>query len=174
MRSSAVTIEASIAGMISLLFFCKEGSNGSLPWSVRPVAELYVWDCFGGGTAARVEGCGDERPALLETSQSQIRGLRRGAEPHDRSPSGGNPVLSLGVHLKTGHLSTVQNRPFRRAETGEGLPCGLFLAQVGVDLGTPAARSTSEDVRVMEESIEESSDRGGVSEELAPVIDWTV
>jgi hypothetical protein len=84
------------------------------------------------------------------------------------------PIEILGVHLKTGHLSTVQNRPFRRAETGEGLPCGLFLAQVGVDLGTPAARSTSEDVRVMEESIEESSDRGGVSEELAPVIDWTV
>ena len=50
----------------------------------------------------------------------------------------------------------------------------LLGAQVGVDLGAPAARSALEDMRVMEQPIEQRGDRRGVTEQLAPVIDRPV
>jgi hypothetical protein len=69
-------------------------------------------------------------------------------------PSMRQPHRALGGHFKTGHLWTGQNRPFPAAETSDGLPRGLLLAQVGVSLGAPAARTALEDVSVMEEAVE--------------------
>ena len=43
-----------------------------------------------------------------------------------------------------------------------------------LDFGAPASRSALEDVRVMEEAIEQRGDGGGVAEQLAPVVDGTV
>src|SRR5262245_37408911 len=45
---------------------------------------------------------------------------------------------------------------------------------IAVQSGAPAAWATGEDVRVMEQSVEEPGDGGGVSEELAPVLDRTI
>jgi len=49
--------------------------------------------------------------------------------------------------LKTGHHGVA-------SETGGGLPRSHFLAQIGVDLGAPAAGSALEDVSVMQEAVE--------------------
>jgi hypothetical protein len=51
---------------------------------------------------------------------------------------------------------------------------GLVGAQVGLDLGAPAPRSAFEDVRVMEQSIEERGDGGGIAEQLPPVVHRSV
>ena len=51
---------------------------------------------------------------------------------------------------------------------------GLLGAQVGLDFGAPAPRSAFEDVRVMEQPIEQRGDGGGVAEQLAPVVDGSV
>jgi hypothetical protein len=51
---------------------------------------------------------------------------------------------------------------------------GLLLADVGVDLGAPAARTALEDVSMVKQTVEERGDRGGVAEKLAPVVDWSV
>ena len=78
---------------------------------------------------------------------------------------------------------TAQNRPLIdtskpattgvAAETNGVLLRGLLGAQVGLDLGAPAPRSAFEDVRVMEQPIEERRD-GGVAEQLATIIDGSV
>src|SRR5205814_8465219 len=75
---------------------------------------------------------------------------------------------------------TAQNRPLidtsRPATTGVAaettgvLLRGLLRAQVGLDPGSPAPRPAFEDVRVMEQSIEERRDGGGVADQLPPVI----
>ena len=67
------------------------------------------------------------------------------------------------------------DRPVRVVH-GAGLDLlrGLLCAQVGVDFGAPASGSTLEDVRVMEQPIEQRGDRGGVAEQLAPVVDRAV
>jgi hypothetical protein len=59
-------------------------------------------------------------------------------------------LTRLGEHLKTGHLSTGQNRPFRRRDRD----CGVLLrqplrAQGRADLGSPTLGSAFEHVRVM-------------------------
>ena len=78
---------------------------------------------------------------------------------------------------------TPQNRPLvdrsKPAISGGGRDWGVLLrrllgAQVGLDFGAPAARAALEDVRVMEQPIEERGDGGGVAEELAPVVDGPV
>jgi hypothetical protein len=79
---------------------------------------------------------------------------------------------------------TAQNRPLIdtskpattgvAAETNGVLLRSLLGAQVGLDLGAPAPRSAFEDVRVMEQPIEERGDGGGVAEQLAPVIHRSV
>jgi hypothetical protein len=46
--------------------------------------------------------------------------------------------------------------------------------QVPLVLGSPASWPALEDVAVVEEAVEHGSDGGGVAEELAPVLDWTV
>jgi hypothetical protein len=51
---------------------------------------------------------------------------------------------------------------------------GLVGAQVGLDLGAPAPRSAFEDVRVMEQPIEERGDGGRVAQQLPPVVHWSV
>ncbi len=51
---------------------------------------------------------------------------------------------------------------------------GLVGAQVGLDLGTPAPRSALEDVRVMEQPIEERGDGGRVAEQLPPIVHRSV
>ena len=139
---------------------------------------------------------------------------------------------ALGGHLKTGHRSTVQNRPslawrprpfvvdrhlilwscsFSVSTTSIGcvnvgisrsvrdsqspvetvcgfhgaviciaifgivvLLRGLVGAQVGLDLGAPAPRSALENVRVMEQPIEERGDGGRVAEQLPPVVHRSV
>ena len=60
------------------------------------------------------------------------------------------------------------------AEAGAVLLRGLVGAQVGPDFNAPAPRSAFEDVRVMEQPIEERGDGGRVAEELAPVVDRSV
>ena len=50
----------------------------------------------------------------------------------------------------------------------------LAGSQIGGEFGAPAARATFQDVRVMQEAVEERGDRGGVAEEFAPVIDGPV
>jgi hypothetical protein len=56
----------------------------------------------------------------------------------------------LGGHFKTGNLWTVKpGNSLRPAETGEVLLRCRLRAQVGVDLGAPAARPALEDVGVM-------------------------
>ena len=79
---------------------------------------------------------------------------------------------------------TAQNRPLIdtskpattgvAAETNGVLLRGLLGAQVGLDLGAPAPRSAFEDVRVMEQPIEERGDGGGVAEQLPPVVHRSV
>ena len=79
---------------------------------------------------------------------------------------------------------TAQNRPLIdtskpattdvAAETNGVLLRGLLGAQVGLDFGAPAPRSAFEDVRVMEQPIEERGDGGGVTEQLPPVVDGSV
>src|SRR5712691_5630396 len=51
---------------------------------------------------------------------------------------------------------------------------GLVGAQVGLDLGAPAPRSALENVRVMEQPIEERGDGGRVAEQLPPVVHRSV
>ena len=88
------------------------------------------------------------------------------------------PQLSdedLGGQGKTGHLSTLQNRPFPvsgrdRLSSISFLP----LTQIGMDLRAPAARSALEHMGVMEQPIEQRGDRRGVAEQLAPIIDGSV
>jgi hypothetical protein len=46
--------------------------------------------------------------------------------------------------------------------------------QVDLEFGSPAARSALEDVRMMEQTIEHRGHGGGVAEELAPVLDWSI
>jgi len=43
-----------------------------------------------------------------------------------------------------------------------------------VDVGPPATRSALEDVRVVEEAVEQRGDGGGIAQELSPVIDRAV
>ena len=52
----------------------------------------------------------------------------------------------------------------RRQSYPTGLLRDLLCAQVGVDFGAPAPRSAFEDVRVMEQPIEERRDGGGVTQ----------
>jgi hypothetical protein len=110
-------------------------------------------------------------------ARSAVRSWRR-PDRSDAEPTSATAAVAdeatLGGHFKTGHLWTGQNRPFPAAETSDGLPRGLLLAQVGVSLGTPAAWTALEDVSVVEEAVEERGDRRGVAEELSPVIDGPV
>jgi hypothetical protein len=79
---------------------------------------------------------------------------------------------------------TSENRPFSDTakpaisgiaiETSGVLLRRLLGAQVGLDFGAPAARSAFEHVRVMEQPIEQCGDGGGVAEQLAPVVHWTI
>jgi hypothetical protein len=48
------------------------------------------------------------------------------------------------------------------------------VRKIGLQFGAPAPGAAFEDVGVMQEPIEERRDRGGVSEELPPVIDRPV
>ena len=57
-------------------------------------------------------------------------------------------------HFKTGHHGA--------AETNGVLLRSLLGAQVGLDLGAPAPRSAFEDVRMMEQPIQERGDGGRV------------
>jgi hypothetical protein len=50
----------------------------------------------------------------------------------------------------------------------------LLGAQVGLDLGAPAPRAAFEDVRVMEQPIEERGDGRGVAQQLPPIVDRSV
>ena len=50
----------------------------------------------------------------------------------------------------------------------------LLGAQVGVDLGAPAAWSALEHVRVMQQAIEERRDGGGVAEQRPPIVHRSV
>ena len=70
-----------------------------------------------------------------------------------------------------------QNRPpgiGAKPATSGAIETGWFLArsflgtQICVDFGAPAPGAALEDVGVVEETIEESGDGGGVAEELAP------
>src|SRR5687768_13759475 len=85
-------------------------------------------------------------------------------------------LLSLGRQGKTGHLSTLQNRPFfserdrgRVSFTARCLPtanpCGPSCA---------APWPALQHVRVMQQAIEECGDGCGISEELAPIIHGTI
>jgi hypothetical protein len=79
---------------------------------------------------------------------------------------------------------TSENRPFPDTakpaisgvaiETSGVLLRGLLGAQVGLDLRAPAARSALEHVRVMEQPIEQCRHRGGVAEQLSPVVDGSI
>ena len=60
----------------------------------------------------------------------------------------------LGGHLKSGHLWTGQNRPFRDGRDRCCLPRSLLLTQVDAGLGAPAPWSALEDVSVMEEAVQ--------------------
>ena len=50
----------------------------------------------------------------------------------------------------------------------------LLRTQVGVDFGAPAPRSAFEDVRVMEQPIEERRDGRGVTQQLPPVVHGSI
>jgi hypothetical protein len=121
----------------------------------------------GYGYTTRGHAFGDSRVSLTSVRRLTIEGsagrLHLSA-PQRASVDTSKPAIC--GRGKTGH--------FRAAETGEGLPRGLFLAQVGMDLGAPASWPAPEDVRVMEEAVQECGDGRGVSKELAPVIDGTV
>ena len=60
------------------------------------------------------------------------------------------------------------------AETGGVLPRGPRLAQVGADLGAPAAWPALEHVGVVQQAVEEGRDGRGVAQQLAPVVDRSV
>ena len=63
----------------------------------------------------------------------------------------GGRVCGLGGHLKTGHLSTLQNRPLSRGGRDRGcLPQGCLRAQVGLDFRAPAPWTAFQDVGVVE------------------------
>ena len=81
------------------------------------------------------------------------------------SVDGSNPAIC--GHLKSGH--------FRRPETGvEYLLHGVLCGQGGPDPGAPAAGPALEHVCVMQEPVEQRGDRGGVPEELSPLVDRPV
>src|SRR6476660_4717741 len=79
---------------------------------------------------------------------------------------------------------TCENRPFPDTakpaisgvaiETSGVLLRRLLGAQVSLDLRAPAARSAFEHVRMMEQPIEQRGDRGGVAEQLSPVVDGSI
>ena len=50
----------------------------------------------------------------------------------------------------------------------------LLAADVGLDFRAPAARSALEDMRMMEQAIEERRDSGGVAQQLALIVDRSV
>jgi hypothetical protein len=59
-------------------------------------------------------------------------------------------AVCLGGQGKSGHLSTVQNRPFLAAtETHGVLLRAVLVAQVGLELGAPTPRPALEHMRVM-------------------------
>ena len=76
---------------------------------------------------------------------------------------------------------TPQNRPFVDTSKpsimwasvrDEGRVTGRsFGVQIGVQLGAPASGAALENVRMVQQPIEERRHRGGVAEEFAPVID---
>jgi hypothetical protein len=70
-------------------------------------------------------------------------------------------------------IDTQTRPPDRRAATG--LACGGDRG-VGrrLEFGPPATRAASEDVRVVEESVEQRGHGGGVAEQFAPVVDRPV
>ena len=49
-----------------------------------------------------------------------------------------------------------------------------MFAQGCLDLGAPAARPALEHVRVMEQTVEQRGDSGGVAEQLTPVLDGSI
>ena len=67
-------------------------------------------------------------------------------------------VISIAVFV------IVRRDDARRQSYTNGLLRDLLCAQVGVDFGAPAPRSAFEDVRVMEQPIEERRDGGGVTQ----------
>jgi hypothetical protein len=94
----------------------------------------------------------------------------------------------IDLHRECGHVvhyprGSPQNRPpgigskpatSGAIETGWFLACSLLGTQICVEFGAPAPGAALEDVGVVEETIEECGDGGGVAEELAPVLDGAV
>jgi hypothetical protein len=70
-------------------------------------------------------------------------------------------------HRKPGHSR-------RAIETSEFYFVSSFSAQVGLDFGTPAARSTLEHMRMMKQAIEQRGYGRRVAEQLAPVVDGSI
>ena len=96
----------------------------------------------------------------------------------DRADSGGcGTHPGLPIVVPGASYAVVFHRPTRpraRARIYEVLLCGVLRAQVGVDLGAPAPRAAFEDVRVMEQPIEERRDGGGIAQQLPPVVDGSI
>jgi len=51
---------------------------------------------------------------------------------------------------------------------------GLSVPQIGLGFRAPAPRAALKDVRMMQEAIEQRGDGGVVTEQLPPVVDWSV
>ena len=84
-----------------------------------------------------------------------------------RRSCGGATVLSA----RGGARRAARGRWSRRCGWG---PPSRMGSHVRVQFGTPAARSTLEHVRVVEEAVEERGHRRGVAEELPPVVHGSV
>ena len=51
---------------------------------------------------------------------------------------------------------------------------GLSVPQIGLGFRAPAPRAALKDVRMMQEAIQQRGDGGVVTEQLPPVVDWSV
>ena len=104
---------------------------------------------------------------------------------HDRADRGGCCTLAgVPIVVPRGSYAVVLDlltrAPAQRQSRVRGharhmvLLRGLVGAQVGLDLGAPAPRSAFEDVRVMEQPIQERGDGGRVAQQLPPVVHRSV
>jgi hypothetical protein len=90
-----------------------------------------------------------------------------GEDLREWPPSVDSSKPAINRQFKTHHF-------WRATETRGVLLRGLLRAQVGVDLGAPAARPALEHVGMMQQPIEQGRHGGRVTEQLAPVVHWSI
>ena len=137
-------------------------------WESRVLCEISksLWKPF----------CGFHRASFPQPSFTVARDRADRGDaaplPACRSPFLGPPMRSFSIRRPLDALRS--GRSAASWPDTQGLLRHLLCAQVRVDLGAPAPWSAFEDVRMMEQPIEERGDSGGVAKQLSPVVDWPV